>query len=119
MFTATLCETELLVLVESFPVLFAQFAFCYQLVEQLNLGKQWVVGLFFTPACKRSHKTDLQNLPNYIKVFFPAFFFLAKLAVEDELCSVESDVVCELKGPHGITSTKFHGDVDVFLGSVT
>lgn len=46
-------------------------------------------------------------------------FKKAELAVEDELCSVESDVVCQLKGPHGITCTKFHGDVNVFLGSVT
>lgn len=70
-FTVPLSKTSLLVLVEPFSSLSAQFAFCNQLVEQFNLGKQGVVGLLCTPAYKY-HKEQSQKSAHNIRLL-PAF----------------------------------------------
>lgn len=40
------------------------------------------------------------------------------LTVHDELHRVESYIVRELKGAHGITTAKFHGNINVLFGSM-
>lgn len=70
-FTVPLSETRLLVLVEPLSSLFAQFAFCNQLVEQFTLGKQGVVGLLCTPAYKYN-KEQSQKSAHNIRLL-PAF----------------------------------------------